>query len=153
MSPTNMTAEQIKAAIRKANEITNTRNEAEILAYYDERYTPDVVAHNLAMGTEVKGLDALKKNLDLTAFPDMRYTIEDIIVEGDKAFLRRTWTGTHKGKLTASAGNLPPTGKKVTMTQFFVLRHEGGKIAEIWQLANRLSFYQQLGVTPTPEMK
>ena len=151
MSPAKMTTEQIRAAMRHEVEELNKKN----VAVYDETIAPNFVSHNLTTGTDTKGAEAQKQTYKdlLIQFPDRHITIDDTVVEGDKAFVRLTWTGTHKGKLGASAGNLAPTGKKVTMTQFFVRRFAGGKEVERWTMANRLSFYQQLGVTPTADMK
>ena len=146
-----MTPEQIKASIRQSFEEFNERN----LTAQLERNTPNLVVHNLATGVEIKGLEAYQKSQDalIESFPDLHRTIEDIIVEGDKAFVRQTYTGTHKGKLGATAGNLAATGRKLSWGGFGVLRYEGNKVAETWIMQNRLSFYQQLGVTPTPDMK
>ena len=151
MPPTNMTPEEIKASIRQSFEEFNERN----LAAQLERNAPNLVVHNLATGAEIRGLEAYRKSQDelLASFPDLHRSIDDIIVEGDKAFVRQTYRGTHNGKLGAAAGNLAPTGKKLTWGGFGVLRYEGNRVAETWTMQNRLSFYQQLGVTPTPEMK
>ena len=151
MSSAGMTPEQIKAAIRHEYEEYNKRN----LSTLDETYSPNVVVHNLASGTDNKGLEKVKQaQYELLArFPDMHRTIEDITVEGDKAAYRFTSTGTHKGRLGPEAGNLAPTGRKVTTTTFVIRRYEDGKMVEAWNISNRLSFYQQLGVTPTPDMK
>ena len=113
-------------------------------------YAPNVVLHQ-ADGTEVKGLDAYKQwqRAVFTAFPDIYLTIEDMVLEEDKVALRYTWTGTFKGKM----GDIAPTGKKVTQTVFGIGRYEGGKVAEMWEMANMLSMYQQMGVSPTPETK
>lgn len=151
MSPANMTLEQIRAAVLKAHEDFNMRN----LAAYNEHFCPNLVVHNLATGLEINGMDAQKQALNeiLISFPDLHRTIEDIIVEGDIVATRYTQTGTHQGKLGARSGNLSPTGKRVTQTVFNIQRYEGGKVAELWAMSNRLDFYQQLGVTPTPDMK
>ncbi len=157
MSTTKMTAAQIKAGINREVEIVNKRDKAAILALYDEILSPDVVVHSMhnPAADETRGLDSVKKSLNLTTFPDMRYAIESIAVEGDRAFIRRTWTGTQKGNLAEGTGaaHLAPTGRKIAMTQFIERRYKDGKVAEQWTMANRLSFYHQLGITPTPEMR
>jgi predicted ester cyclase len=151
MSTVSMSTKLRIAQIRHRFEEYNKRN----LAVLDAECAPDVVVHNVATGAEIRGIEAYKQswNGTFTAFPDVHYTVEDVVVEGDKVALRYTMTGTHEGRLGNIAANLAPTGKKVTQTLFGLQRYEGGKIAEIWSMSNRLSFYQQLGVTPTPEMK
>jgi predicted ester cyclase len=71
---------------------------------------------------------------------------EDTVVEGDKVLVRWRSTGTHEGELMG----IPPTGRRVTMTGFDLFRIEGGKIAEMWQEADRLGLLQQLGVILPP---
>ena len=46
------------------------------------------------------------------AFPDLRWEIEDVIVEGDKVVTRTSWGGTHTG---ASMG-IRATGRHVSVT-------------------------------------
>ena len=79
-----------------------------------------------------------------TAFPDYHSTIEDMVAEGDKVAGRFTWQGTHQREYF----NTAPTGKKVTGTMYGIYRFEEGKRAEAWILQDRLSIFQQLGVTP-----
>ena len=142
-----MTPEQVKAAIRHEFDELNKKN----LAVIDDNYSPNIVVHHLVFGTEIRGLEAFKQEQRdvFTAFPDHHRMVDDIVVGGGKVAIRHTWSGTHEGK----SGNIAPTGKRVTMTMFSFRRYEGGKVVEQWNMTNRLSFYQQLGVTPTADMK
>jgi len=79
-----------------------------------------------------------------TGFPDFNVTIEDIIAEGDKVVTRWSVRGTHKGAL----GEIPPTGKEVTMTGITIDRIADGKVVEGWFHSDDLGFWQQLGVIP-----
>jgi steroid delta-isomerase-like uncharacterized protein len=63
-----------------------------------------------------------------TAFPDMRFTVEDVVAEGDKVVVRYSIQGTHQGPFMG----LPATGKAFTTTAIVILRFENGKIAEEW---------------------
>ena len=82
----------------------------------------------------------------IAAFPDRRITHEDTIAEGDKVLIRWALSGTQEGEVQG----IPPTGRPVTLTGFDLFRIEGGKIAEMWQEADRLGMMQQLGVIPEP---
>jgi ketosteroid isomerase-like protein len=65
-----------------------------------------------------------------TAFPDWRYTIEDLVAERDKVAIRLTASGTHRGEgFTA----LPP-GKQVRAGGIAIVRVARGKIMESWQV-------------------
>jgi len=83
----------------------------------------------------------------VTPWSDMSVTVEDMIAEGDKVVIRATRSGKQTGKLF----NIEPTGKTVTVARFTVFRIEDGKIAEMWNLDNMLSQFQQLGVIPPTE--
>jgi predicted ester cyclase len=76
-----------------------------------------------------------------TAFPDMQYTVEDEIVEGDKVVHRLIGHGTQQGEFLG----IPPTGKQATWTGIAIYRIAGGKIAERWVNVDNLGTIQQLG--------
>jgi steroid delta-isomerase-like uncharacterized protein len=81
------------------------------------------------------------------AFPDLRFTIDEQIAEGDKVMTRWTGHGTHQGELVG----IPATGKSTTVTGIAVDRIADGKIAESWLVFDQFGLMQQLGVIPTPE--
>lgn len=81
------------------------------------------------------------------AFPDLRFTIDEQIAEGDKVVTRWTGYGTHKGELVG----IPATGKSSTVTGISIDRIVNGKIAESWGIFDQFGLMQQLGVIPMPE--
>ena len=81
------------------------------------------------------------------AFPDVHFTIDEQLAEGDKVMTRWTGKGTHKGELVG----IPATGKSSTVTGIAVDRIVNGKIAESWGIFDQFGMMQQLGVLPTPE--
>jgi len=64
----------------------------------------------------------------LAAFPDLRVTVEQWIVEGDMVATLVTFWGTHQGELLGVA----PTGKPVEWSHIDIHRVEGGRITELW---------------------
>jgi steroid delta-isomerase-like uncharacterized protein len=82
------------------------------------------------------------------AFPDVQFTVDEQIAEGDKVFTRWTAHGTHKGELVG----IPATGKPAIVTGIAVDRIANGKIAESWGIFDQFGMMQQLGVIPTPEL-
>jgi steroid delta-isomerase-like uncharacterized protein len=82
------------------------------------------------------------------AFPDIRFTIDEQIAEGDKVVMRWTAQGTHQGELAG----LPATGKSTTVTGIALYRIANGKIAESWLIFDQFGMLQQLGVIPVPEL-
>jgi steroid delta-isomerase-like uncharacterized protein len=73
-----------------------------------------------------------------------RIAIEEMIAEGDRVVVRWSSRGTHQ----AEVHGLPPTGKEVTNSGVNIFRIEDGKIAEVWDIFDRLWLWQQLGVLP-----
>ena len=137
-----MSTEENKAIVRRIwEEVLNKQN----LALVDELIDTNYVYHGPG-GQEVKGPEGLKQvfTMYLTAFPDLHFTIEDMVAEGDKVVCRVTLRGTHKGDLMGIA----PTGKQVTGTRTVIHRIVGGKEVEGWDCADTLSMLQQMGVVP-----
>jgi predicted ester cyclase len=84
--------------------------------------------------------------MSFTAFPDLHFTLEDRIAEGDKVVSRWTFHGTHKGELQG----MPPSGKQVTMTGISIDRLAWGKVVESWDNPDQLGLLQQIGALATP---
>ena len=110
----------------------------------DQAFTSDCVIHingspkpniSLAEFKEmVKGL--------LAAFPDLRFTIEDQVIAGEKVMTRWTAEGTNTGSL----GDIPPTGKRVQVTGLILDRVVGDKVVERWEQWDQMGMMQQLGL-------
>ena len=75
-----------------------------------------------------------------SAFQGLRFTIEDVVVSGDRAAARLTFTGTH----SAETWGIEPTGRAVTVTMMAFFRFEDGRIAEIWEDYDEQGLRQQL---------
>jgi steroid delta-isomerase-like uncharacterized protein len=86
---------------------------------------------------------------EFSAFPDLHYTIDDMVAEGDKVAARVTMTGTHKGEFMG----IPPTNKKITIRAIFIERFAGGKIVEEHGEYNALDLMRQLGLKEIPTPK
>lgn len=84
-----------------------------------------------------------------TAFPDLHFTIEDLLAEGDRVTFRATLRGTHQGPFPFLKG-IPPTGKQITISVLDVVRVEGKKLAEHWGLPDLFDLLQQLGALRLP---
>jgi steroid delta-isomerase-like uncharacterized protein len=95
------------------------------------------------------GLAGLKDVLRAmrAAFPDMHWTIEEQIAEGDKAVTRFEWTGTHRAEFLG----VPATGRPVKVWGMVIDRLEGGKIKDTRIIMDALGLMMQLGVFPPPK--
>jgi len=79
-----------------------------------------------------------------SAFPDLHYTIDDLIAEGDQVAIRWHWTGTHRAPFRAFAA----TGKEVSNTGAGIFRLANGKIVSAVLETDRLGFLEQIGAVP-----
>jgi predicted ester cyclase len=73
-------------------------------------------------------------------FPDFSGVVEEIISEGDKAFARLTWQGTHSGELFGVA----PTRRRIQYAGAAVFKFRGDRIAEVWVLGDIYGLINQL---------
>jgi predicted ester cyclase len=129
-----MSLEKNKAIQRKLAEEFNKRN----LEVMEEFFTPDYVDHY----AKLKGLEDVKKFLSmLIKSLDFNMTIEDIIAEGDKVWVRYTFTGRHVGDFRG----LAPTGEKFTESVVYIYRIDEDKIAEAWAVVDELDFLKKIG--------
>jgi predicted ester cyclase len=139
-----MSTEDNKAVVRRFyDEVMNQRKRAVL----DEVFDLNVVDHFAPPGTP-GGLEGARQTLGmfLSAFPDLHFTVEDLIAEGDKVVARATMSGTQQGAFMG----IPPTGKHVTIRGIEINRFVGGKSVEHWVEMDTLGMMQQLGVIPPP---
>ncbi len=78
------------------------------------------------------------------AFPDARFTVEEMVAEGDLVAARLTMRGTHSGVLNG----IPPTGRAVVVTGMSFERVVGNRIVEGWNENDAVGMLGQLGVLP-----
>lgn len=90
-----------------------------------------------------EGYKEFRAPLD-AALPDLKHSIEDIIVEGEKVVVRFMLRGTYRGEFMGIA----PTGKQVILTSIAIYRLADGKVVEVWCNADDFGLMQQLGVIP-----
>jgi predicted ester cyclase len=84
------------------------------------------------------------------AFPDAHVEVHALHVTGDVAVEEGTFTGTHNGVLHSPAGDIPPTGRRVTIYYLQVLRFRDGKHVSFDLMFDRLLMLEQLGLIPAP---
>jgi C-1 hydroxylase len=106
-----MSLEENKAIQYKLAEEFNKRN----LDVMDEFCRPDYIDHHI----KLQGLEDIKKYLNmLIKSLDLRMAIDDIIAEGDKVWVRYTFTGRHVGDFRG----LAPTSEKFTESVVYIYR-------------------------------
>jgi hypothetical protein len=78
------------------------------------------------------------------AFPDLHYTMEDLVLGGGKAALRVTMRGTHRGEFLGVA----PTGRTVEVQEIQIEHVRDGQIVAHWHQIDDLGLQRQLGLLP-----
>ena len=110
---------------RRYNELCNAHRFEELPAF---------VAHDVVVNGERQGIDGYMAGLRsvVAAFPDYRWDLRHLIVEGPWIAAHFIDTGTHRGPFRGIA----PTGLSVTTHEFAMYRLEHGLIAEVWVTAD-----------------
>jgi steroid delta-isomerase-like uncharacterized protein len=112
----------------------------------DEMASPDVIGHGQAQHATDIGLAQFKRLArDIrSAFPDIRFVVEETISQGDKVVARWTARMTHAGTFLGIA----PTGRAVTVTGTSIQRIANGSIVEGWDNWDQLGLLVQIGAVP-----
>jgi len=81
------------------------------------------------------------------AFPDISWSMEELIATEDKVIIRVIERGTHEGEYMG----IPATGNKYETSEISISRIENGKIVEQREELDLLGLYQQLGYEMKPK--
>jgi steroid delta-isomerase-like uncharacterized protein len=118
------------------------------LAKVDQIFAKDYIGYssaNLLRGP-IEGPSGIKEFVTMyrQAFPDIHFTFEDVITQGDKVVVRWVTRGTHQRELFGIA----PTGKGMAVTGIGIAQIIDGQIRISHSEVNMLSMAQQLGAVP-----
>ena len=135
-------------------------NKAIILGLYEEVWnerklevvreiiSPSHALHAPNISGSSVGPEAYKNQVTrfLAGYPDLRFTVEDTVVEKDKVVACWTFSGTHKGDFMGVAA----TNRKVSVDGMTIHHVADGKIMDSYSNWDALGMMQQLGVIPVP---
>jgi steroid delta-isomerase-like uncharacterized protein len=139
-----MSAANKKIVRRYFEEVLTAGN----LALIEDLISPNYVSHYPA-GYELGGGPEDVRHIVTSvrrAFPDVHFTVDDLIAEGEKVVCRWTFQGVQE----ADFMGIPPTGRKATVMGIAVYRVVSGQITEAWFTWDALGLMRQLGVEPLP---
>ena len=125
-----MLTEENKELIRQVMKEWNgvKGDNAKTRSLYEKYYAPDFIFHDVS-GEDMNREKVIENSVtDAPAFPDVNYSIVDILAEGDQVVIRFTMQATHKGTFMG----IPATGKKIIVKGVEIDRIVGGKIVETW---------------------
>jgi len=140
-----MSTKENKRLVHQAIKEWNVLNgdEAKMRSLYDKYYAPGFIYHDVSRGDMNREQTVRDMVRYLSAFPDLYYSIDDILAEGDKTVIRCTIQATHKGTFMG----IPATGKRIVIKGVEIDKIAGGKIVEAWGLDDSHRMMAQLGVT------
>jgi steroid delta-isomerase-like uncharacterized protein len=114
-------------------------------ATVDELLADDFVAHTWPSPTGNPRTD-LKAAIDRAAagLSDPRFTIDDLIAEGDQVAARLTTAATQTGEFMG----MPPSNKRYEIEEIHWFRLRNGKVVEHWHQFDQMGMMKQLGAMP-----
>lgn len=138
-----MTAETNKLVMRRFLEFINTASES--LA--QELISPDAIFHVPGRPEPMRGPAGYLAIIGMMrgGFPDIQWTLEEMVAEGDKVAARFTMRGTHRGTFFGA----PPTGKMIAVQAMNIYRLSDGRFVEENGQPDMLGLLQQIGAVPT----
>lgn len=80
-----------------------------------------------------------------TGFPDLCFTIEDTVAEGEKFVACWTFSGTHQNEYMG----IPATGRKISLEGITIHHIKNGKILDSYTRWDVLGLMRQLGAIPS----
>jgi steroid delta-isomerase-like uncharacterized protein len=137
-----MTTVSNKVLMNRFTDFINTANED--LA--TEVISPNAIFHVPGRSEPLRGPPGYLAIIGMmrAGFPDIQWTLEELIAEGDKVAARFTMRGTHNGAFFG----VPPSGKKIEVKAMNFYRITDGKIVEEHGQPDLLGLLQQIGAAP-----
>lgn len=141
-----MTIENNKAAlIRHFEEVLNQGQLHVIDEIYTDDYTLDAPVSSDGQSRDrslTQGREQLKQRVTLfrTAFPDIHFSTDEIIGEGNSVVVRYTYRGTHEGVFAG----LQPTGRSISVMGILIAHLQDGRIQEAVSVFDSADLMKQL---------
>lgn len=117
----------------------------------DTLVAEDCRFHDPVFPSMAPGVDSLRRHIRMcrNAFPDLKYTIDDMIAERNEVVVHWTVRGTQRQSFLGMA----PTNRTATISGTTINRIENRKIVEQWSDWNLLSLMEQLGLATAPRQE
>ena len=133
-----MSADQNKSIIRNLYEEILNKGQWELLE-------PIIAEDYIGVGDQ-KGPLAFAATVQglRQGFPDIQWTVEDLVAEGDKVTVRWSWKGMHSNTFMG----IPPTNKLLNNHAIAIYQLRDNQIIHAWLESDRLGFLQQVGMIP-----
>ncbi|HEX5941208.1 MAG TPA: ester cyclase [Anaerolineales bacterium] len=97
--------------------------------------TPDAVAAGGVLPQPIPAKEAISILSALnTAFPDLKFDVQNVTAKGNQATVQAIWSGTNKGPLNLpmpGMPSIPPTGKQVSVKDTYIVTVQGDKVSRL----------------------
>ena len=133
--------EVIEAFHRAMEDYWRTGDDEALAAMFDPACTISVAGMPDTVNGLRQALPAFRQ-----AFSDIAIRIGDTVSDGDTIGYRMTFAGTHSGEFMG----IPPTGRRIEMTETHIERIRNGKIVLHSGDIDMLGLMQQLSGAPLP---
>lgn len=148
-------SEEYKHLVRRHFEEVLNQGRLDVIdEIYADNYVLDAPVQtdgaSVAKG-QTKGRDGLKKRVTLfrTGFPDIHFTMDNLVAESDKVTVQYRFKGTHLGKFLG----LPATRNQIDVGGILIARICDGKIESAWSVFDSGDMMRQLGVMPAQKVR
>jgi predicted ester cyclase len=136
--------EENKLVLRRfVEEVLNQKSRSA----FEELVAADVVNHHAPPGVPTTK-EGWRQNFEMfcTGFPDMHWTIDDVVAEEDRVVGRATMVATHQGSFFGIA----PTQRVVRVPSIHIMKVRDHQIVEHWGNEDAVGMLAQLGVLAPP---
>jgi steroid delta-isomerase-like uncharacterized protein len=132
-----------KVIVRRLYEDVWNKRKLEVVS---DLFSPSHALHDSNFSGSSVGPEAYKIQaaMFLSAFPDLRFTVEDTVAEKDKLVASWTISGTHKGEFMG----IRPTNKRMSVEGITIHYIANGKSIDSNISWDALGLMRQLGVFP-----
>lgn len=140
-----MSASPLETLVRDYIDVVFNRHElGDLTAYWHE----DLTSHWMGQRT-LHGLPEWRQGMEqfFTAFPDIRYRLDDLFFDDDRGVWRGSWRGTQRGDWAGVAAS----GRTAEWSAVIIARFSAGRLVEDWVEYDRLGLYRQLGAVPVED--
>jgi steroid delta-isomerase-like uncharacterized protein len=136
---------EAKAIVRRLYEEVWNKRRLEVAS---QIISPSHALNDSRLVGSAVGPEAYKRAVTqyIAAFPDLRFSVDDIISEKDKVVVCWTISGTHKREFRG----IPATNKKISFEGITINYVAGGKIMDSNVSMDYFGLMQQLGALPVP---
>ncbi len=141
-----MTEQEFMEIVEIVQGVARAFNDHDVDRFLSYR-SDDVVFRDTGMPEPIRGKRAFGQLISRrwSAFPDIKVTVEDLVVGCDCAAVQLRFTGTHQGEMATPLGTIQPTGRRVEFPACTLIRIADGKIREQTTYQDYVGLMEQLG--------